>query len=238
SGAPRPLRLASRPLSRPDPSQGVFETLLIADGRPVALERHLARLEQSVGTLYASSLPAGLAADLIAAASETPRGRVRVDCRPGSSGLSVGFELTGIAERELPVRLCPRAVPGGLGGHKWIDRRLLSSLAGDGEPLLCDLDGFVLGSARANVFCVEQDGRLLTPALDGRIPPGVTRARVLELALRVGLLVSLEPIHLSRLSRAREVFLTGSLGGVEPAHLARCPYVAGTVSVLRGEAVG
>lgn len=188
--------------------------------------------------LYGSSLPPGLAADLLAAANEATHARMRIDCQPGSSGLAVGFELTGLSERELPVRLHPRALPGGLGGHKWSDRRLLSSLGDEGEPLLCDLDGLVLEAGRANIFCVERDGRLLTPPADGRILPGVTRARVLELAPRLGLAVSVEPIDLDRLARAGELFLTGSLGGVEPAHLAGCPLVAGTVSVLLAEALG
>jgi para-aminobenzoate synthetase/4-amino-4-deoxychorismate lyase len=237
-GVPGPARVAARPVPRPDPAAGVFETLLVADGRPVAVERHLSRLEQSAMALYGSSAPPGLAADLLAAANEATHARMRIDCRPGSTGLAVGFELTGLPERELPVRLHPRALPGGLGGHKWSDRRLLSSLGDEGEPLLCDLDGLVLEAGRANIFCVERDGRLVTPPADGRILPGVTRARVLELAPRLGLAVSVEPIDLDRLARAGELFLTGSLGGVEPAHLAGCPFVAGTVSVLLAEALG
>jgi para-aminobenzoate synthetase/4-amino-4-deoxychorismate lyase len=215
----------------------VFETLLVADGRPVALERHLARLEQSVQALYRSSLPSGLAADLIAAATDVARARIRVDCRPVDGGLSLDFELTAIPERDLPVLLSPRALPGGLGEHKWIDRRLLGSLGADGEPLLCDLDGLVLEAGRANVFCVERGGRLVTPPADGRILPGVTRARVLELAPRLGLVVGVEPIDLRRLALAGEILLTGSLGGVEPAKLAGRPFGAGTVSALLDEAL-
>jgi para-aminobenzoate synthetase / 4-amino-4-deoxychorismate lyase len=46
---------------RPDPGLGVFETVLIEHGRPVALERHLARLEASLGVLYGARLPSTLA---------------------------------------------------------------------------------------------------------------------------------------------------------------------------------
>ena len=42
-------------------------------------------------------------------------------------------------------------------------------------PLLVDLDGLVLEASRANVVIREGD-RLITPPLDGRILPGVTRA--------------------------------------------------------------
>jgi para-aminobenzoate synthetase / 4-amino-4-deoxychorismate lyase len=222
SSAPAPLRRAPRPVPRPDPNAGVFETLLVADGRPVALERHLARLQRSARALYGAELPATLADELAAGAQDAGRARLRVNVRPAARDrIDVDFELTALAERRVPVELVPRTVPGGLGQHKWIDRRLLASLVAgaEGEALLCDLDGLVLESARANVFCVEDGGRLVTPPTDGRILPGVTRARVLELAPRLGLLVAVEPIDLRRLARARELFVTGSLGGVEPAQL-------------------
>jgi para-aminobenzoate synthetase/4-amino-4-deoxychorismate lyase len=224
-GAPRPWRLSPKPVPRPDPKLGVFETVLITDGRPESLARHLARLERSVSALYGAELPPELGAALSEAAAErSGNARMRIDARPSADGaVEIEFVLTPLAARIRPVRLTPMAVPGGLGEHKWIDRRLLDTLAGHcgDEPLLCDLDGFVLETARANVFCVEPGGRLSTPAVDGRILPGVTRARVLELAPELGLIVSVEPIELARLAEADEVFVTGSLGGVEPTHLDR-----------------
>jgi para-aminobenzoate synthetase/4-amino-4-deoxychorismate lyase len=73
-----------------------------------------------------------------------------------------------------------------------------------------DEDGSVLEASRANVFVVE-NGSVVTPPADGRLLPGVTRARVVELAG-----VREEPIDLDRLHAADEVFLTGSVRGVEP----------------------
>jgi para-aminobenzoate synthetase/4-amino-4-deoxychorismate lyase len=231
---PAPVRAGPKPVPRPDPAAGVFETMLVANGRPVALERHLARLAHSVQALYHGSLPAGLAEDLIAAAWNVDRARMRVNARPlgRAGGVAVGVELTDLATRQLPVRLVPMTVPGGLGAHKWIDRRLLDALAAlvDGEPLLCDLDGLVLESRRANVFAVESGGRLVTPPTDGRILPGVTRAELLELAPRLGFDVRVEPIALNGLARASELFVTGGLGGVEPAQLDGHPRKVGTVT--------
>jgi para-aminobenzoate synthetase/4-amino-4-deoxychorismate lyase len=128
-------------------------------------------------------------------------------------------------------------VPGGLGAHKWSDRRLLESLiaAADGEPLLCDLDGLVLESARANVFVVES-GTLATPPVDGRILPGVTRARVLELARDLGFEVREEPIDLGRLARAEEIFLTGAIGGVMRGGLGSAPSSDGPVTARLAKA--
>jgi para-aminobenzoate synthetase/4-amino-4-deoxychorismate lyase len=222
---PVPSRLAPKPIARPDPRAGVFETILVSDHHPVAVERHLRRLARSVRRLYGAELPPGLGEDLQRRATDADGGmsRMRVNARPAQGGVRVDVELTDLAPRETPVRLVPTAVPGGVGEHKWIDRGLLSALASaiGGEPLVCDLDGHVLEAARANVFCVEPRGRLVTPPADGRILPGVTRARVLEHAPRQGLIVAIEPLSLERLRRAEEIFVTGALGGVEPACIER-----------------
>jgi para-aminobenzoate synthetase / 4-amino-4-deoxychorismate lyase len=219
--APRPRRLGPRPTSRPDPAAGVFETLLVADGRPVALEQHLARLAASVAALYGAHLPGGLAEELRARAAQAGHARLRVDLRPRRHGVEVTFACSALAPRRVPVQLCPVSVPGGLGAHKWSDRRLLDGLAAsvDGEPLLCDLDGLVLESWRASVFAVEPGPALLTPPVDGRILPGVTRTRVLRIALALGYELRFEPLALDRLAAAPETFVTGALGGIEPARL-------------------
>lgn len=226
---PTPRRLAPIPVPRPDPAAGVFETLLVLDGEPVALERHLARLAASVRALYVAALPDCLERELIRAALGHDRARLRVDAVPGDGGIRTHFELTPPPARATQVELIPITVPGGIGPHKWADRRLLHrhtawarELAAGAatEPLLCDLDGNVLEASRANVFIVEDGTRVVTPPPDGRILPGVTRADVLELAHGLALDVRVERIDLERVERADAVFLTGSLSGVEPARLA------------------
>jgi para-aminobenzoate synthetase/4-amino-4-deoxychorismate lyase len=129
-------------------------------------------------------------------------------------------------------------VAGGLGRHKWADRRLLDALAASvpGEPLLCDLDGVVLESARANVFIVEPGPRVVTPPDDGRILPGVTRGAVLALARDLGYEARAEPIDLERLKRAQEMFVTGALSGIEPAQLAGVTGVHGETTATLARA--
>lgn len=109
-------------------------------------------------------------------------------------------------------------IRGGLGGHKWADRTLLEEAQGelgpDAVPLIFDWDGALLEASRANAFAVM--GRtLLTPPADGRILPGIARACALEVAAAAGFETCEKRLCREDLAAADEVFLTGSLRGVE-----------------------
>ena len=98
-----------------------------------------------------------------------------------------------------------------------MDRRLLDALGTTPHPLICDLDGAVLETPRANVFAVTPTGILVTPPTDGRILPGVTRNHVLERAHELGIETEVRALDVTEMTNAAEVFLTGSLAGIEPA---------------------
>ncbi len=235
-GSPRPPRLAARALPRPDPRRGVFETMRVRAGRIVALELHLERLATSVAALYERPLPAELVPQLASLAAKLGGpARLRLDVRPTGDGLAQELRSSSLPTPGLAV-LRPVALAGGLGAHKWADRRLLDALAAHVAPaevLICDLDGIVLESARASVFLVEADGALATSPSNGALLPGVTRARVIELARALGIEVRVEPIELGRLQRAREIFLTGALRGIEPARCERAVATAPGVVTRR-----
>jgi para-aminobenzoate synthetase / 4-amino-4-deoxychorismate lyase len=206
--------------SLPDPARGVFETMLVTGGRPVELARHLDRLRASVSALY----PEPLADDLEELATDAARGaelgRLRLTVAPNGDGRPrTAVALAAVEPAAVfpgwgrAVRLRRFVVDGGLGAHKWADRRVLdeAELADPGAvALVVDPDDDVLEASRANVFLVE-GGQIVTPPADGRLLPGVTRRRVLELAA-----VREEPVSSARLLAADEVFLTGSVRGVEP----------------------
>jgi branched-subunit amino acid aminotransferase/4-amino-4-deoxychorismate lyase len=59
-------------------------------------------------------------------------------------------------------------------------------------------------------------GALVTPAADGRLLPGIARARVLDLVAELGIAVEERVLSTDELAQADEVFLTGSVRGVEP----------------------
>jgi para-aminobenzoate synthetase/4-amino-4-deoxychorismate lyase len=208
------------PRSLPDPALGVFETLLVQAGRPLELDRHLERLQASAAALY----PESALGDLHALANELARGvalgRLRLTVVPNGTGrlrtdvMAATVEASAVFPAwSRAVRLTGVRVDAGLGAHKWADRRLLAEAeyVGDGAvPLVLDADDGVLEASRANVFIVE-NGAIVTPPADGRILPGVTRRRVLELVP-----VREDAVPLPRLFAADEVFLTGSVRGVEP----------------------
>ncbi|HET7177805.1 MAG TPA: aminotransferase class IV [Solirubrobacterales bacterium] len=211
----------------PDPRQGVFETLLVTAGRPVELEAHLARLAASLRALFAAAPPRETRHLVLERAAGLRLGRLRLGARPRRDG---GLELEARGEEVEPSIVFPvagrgaalvsLAVPGGLGAHKWSDRSLVER-AEAGAPagslaLLRDGDGTVLEASRANVFAVR-GGTIVTPPADGRILPGVARAVAIEVARAAGLEVREEAIALAELTGVKEVFLTGSVRGVEPA---------------------
>jgi para-aminobenzoate synthetase/4-amino-4-deoxychorismate lyase len=210
-----PRRFSPRPLPRPDPARGVLTTLAARGGRAVDAEAHLTRLATSVRELYGRDLPPDLGARLAAAAARSAEpARLRVLASPdGSAEIHRSPLPEATAASGDRVRLRTFVIPGGLGAHKWRDRRWIDALAaacGPEEiPLWTDLDGLVLEASRANVFIREGD-LLVTPPADGRILPGVTRAALLARA-------RVEPISYERLRAADAVLLTGACGARSPS---------------------
>ena len=221
---PRVSRVAPVPAlagaaDRPDPALGVFETLLVRGGAAVDARAHLGRLERSVGALYGQELPEDLLARVLAAAAGRPLQRLRVTAAPGAAFVDIAAEPLAAEPGPDPVTLAPAVLPGGLGAHKWSDRRLLDELAHrlDAVPLLLDLDGDVLEAAHANLFIVEGT-HLVTPPLDGRQLPGTVRARVLALHP-----AREERLSLDRVAAADELLLASSVRGIHPARLSDGP---------------
>ncbi len=209
---------------RPDPAAGVFETLLVRDGEAVRAAEHLARIGASVATLYDAELPEDLPARMHALAEQAGApAALRIVAIPQSHGpLAVTLETAPPRRRALPIVLAPFVLPGGLGAHKWRDRRLLDQLAGDAAstptPLLLDADGSVLEAAWGNVFALEGE-LLLTPPADGRVLPGVTRSALLRAAADAGLTAVETDLPLARLVAADALLVTSALAGAVSARL-------------------
>lgn len=202
---------------RPDPAAGLIETFAVHAGRPENLGQHLARMNASLARLYDTALPDDLERRVREMAVKAGTSALRITARPDGT---TNIESRPVAARALPVKLTPFILPGGLGPHKWADRRLLDALSRDGTtPLLIDTDGTVLEAAWGNIW-VEEQGSLITPRADGRILPGVTRRLAIEGSARGGSTVREERIDPDRLLDAGRILVSSSLAGLVPAVLA------------------
>jgi branched-subunit amino acid aminotransferase/4-amino-4-deoxychorismate lyase len=216
---------------------GLFETVLVVDGRAMFLDRHLARLTASAAALR-FPLPPSLAetvdvalADLHVADGRPLRGALRVNAtrgvgrgltaRAGAPGLVVTFEALPDEAATTPLKArvvaAPRIDPRDpLSGRKTLSRmpfvhaRRVATDRGADVALLTTIDGDVAEADAANLFVVV-DGSLVTPPLDRGVLPGITRARCLQLEKTVE-----RTISVADLARAEEAFLTSSLDGVRP----------------------
>ncbi|MCW2645709.1 MAG: Chorismate binding-like protein [Pseudonocardiales bacterium] len=200
-------------------SGGLFESVLVAGGRPLRLADHLARLERSCRELYGFGLPLDVAVR-VHAAIRADRLAVRILVRTDG-------EVT-VATRPAPVP--PRASSAqiergrtGLWRHKWTERTFLDAAEAatspdlDAVPLFVADDGTVLETSRGNVFLLAADGTLTTPPLRDDLLPGVTRRALLDLARDTGRPTELRQFGIGELTRSA-AFWTSSLSGVVPIH--------------------
>jgi para-aminobenzoate synthetase/4-amino-4-deoxychorismate lyase len=207
---------------RPDPSRGVFETLLVTAGQPVELKAHLDRLDGSLRALFDMKLPASARELVIERSAALGLGRLRLTVVPTD-----GRARYDVVAREIDAEILfpgwddsadlrGHHLPGGLGAHKWADRSALPGSEDGTVPLLLDAGDEVLEAGWANVFA-SFDGALFTPRADGRILPGVARAGAIAVARAAGIEVRERRLNRDELLAADEVFLTGSVRGVAPA---------------------
>jgi branched-chain amino acid aminotransferase len=217
---------------------GVFETVLVRDGAPVALEPHLVRLAATTAVL---GIDLGVGADDLvdvcseAAARWTALGdgalgrlRITVTSGPGPAGAvrgpgpaTVAVTCTAappvpasVAAVRVPWRVNERAPTAGMKTTSYADNvAVLAAVRAHGadEALLANTNDELCEATSANVFVVVDD-ELLTPSLSSGCLPGVTRA----LVLASGCGATEADLDEDVLDEATEVFLTSSLRGLQP----------------------
>ena len=140
---------APRWTRRPDPARGLLETIAVRDGAPVDAER----------PPRAACAPAPARSTASSRASSSPPSRPTAACACCSPpGRPVTVEAHAEPAAATEVALEPRALAGGLGPHKWLDRPQ------DPAWLAVDLDGAVLEAAWANVWIEDERRRAADPA--------------------------------------------------------------------------
>jgi len=131
--------------------------------------------------------------------------------------------------RTLQVLRTPRNTPEGSQRLKSLHymngilgRRELSGIPGaqGAEGLMLTREGHIAEGIVSNLFFAKS-GKLYTPTIDTGILPGITRAFVLELAVKMGIEAEEGIYTLEDLKQADEIFLTGSVQEIVPVRLLR-----------------
>jgi len=221
----------------------VFETIRTYGGVPFALPEHMARLARSAERVAITMpIPPTAFGEEVARAVEratNPESYARAMVTRGAG--PVGLD-PGLAERPLrvvlvePLQLPPaahyrdgvavitvRTERAADAAHGAKVGNYLGSLlalraareAGAHEALVLDSSGRVVEGTTSNVFLVRRS-ELVTPPEEAGILPGITRARLLDIAAAEGVVVRLEPVTPTDLAAAEEVFLSSSIREVLP----------------------
>ncbi|MDF1586978.1 aminotransferase class IV [Marinimicrococcus flavescens] len=219
---------------------GLFETMRAQDGAVPLLARHLARLRAGADVMGIpfeatdAALPKACAALL--AANDLVSGpaalRLTLTRGPGPRGLLPPADATPtllLAAFPAPpprppataaivtIRRNEHSPTSRLKTLAYQDQILAlkeARAAGAEEALMLNTAGRLACASTANLFVVTRDGRLLTPALDEGVLPGITRARVLEAAAKLGIAAEATRIEPAVLDEAEAVFVTSSLTGL------------------------
>ena len=211
---------------------GLFEATKIVDGEPVALTRHLDRLERSADRagLDLPMTRSGLADACRAVAERTPGpAKLRLTVTGGAAALSsargdaTGSVLIAAASMPRPASAAavtvvewPRNERGALAGVKstsYLENVVALAAAkeqGSDEAIFANTVGNLCEGTGSNVFVVI-DGRLVTPPLTAGPLAGVTRALVLEVTDAVE-----EDLPIEAFETAEEAFLTACTRDVQP----------------------
>ena len=218
---------------------GVFETCKVVDGVPFALQRHARRLDRSMAGL---GLPAadhniidnGIKAVL--AGEPIGYGRLRYTVTGGVGPLGSDRDISPLT---YIVTAGPQAVnpetgklvvvpwtrnehsaTAGLKTTSYAENVVALAYAkerGGVEALFANSVGNLCECTGSNVFVVV-DGEILTPDLTSGPLAGVTRDLVIEWCREEGLTVHAEPLPMSILTQAAEVFITSSVKDVMAVH--------------------
>ena len=209
---------------------GAFETLRTVGGEPLAITRHLRRLERSLDALAIArpdetDLRRGVAECVDAFDGDEARVRITVTGGQGplGSGAPHGPATVIVAAGELKAKAEPTAITvpwtrnerGALAGLKTTSyaenvRALRSAhAAGASEALFANTVDELCEGTGTNVFVVI-DGVCLTPPLSSGCLAGVTRELVLEVAD-----ITEQALPFDVLQSADEIFLTSSTRDVQ-----------------------
>jgi 4-amino-4-deoxychorismate lyase len=223
--------------------QGVFETVRIANGKPLLWDAHLARLKLGCQRLlipFDATAQAELVADVTVLSKDCPAAVVKVTITAGAGGR--GYRMPDtlqpnriVARSSLPaypqahtvegikVRTCDYRLPvnAALAGIKHLNRldqvlaRAEWSDIQTVEGIMLDQTGTVIEGTMTNILgCL--DGTLLTPSLAQAGVAGVMRSYLVEQARLENIEVAEVEISADAFKRCDEIFVCNSVAGIWP----------------------
>ena len=213
---------------------GIFDTLLVRDRKPVFFTRHLRRLRSGIDRLLIENAPTddqlANAMSQLLEANNLVDARVRITVTPGSgiSALERGaLPLTAMTAVPLgtkpsSVSLCTvewvrneRSPLAGLKSTSWGENASILRFArsnGFDNAILFDSTGRLSECTTSNLYLVI-DQQIVTPTLDSGCLPGIIREVLLEKGIATE-----RDLFPSDLAQATAVFITSSITGVVPVH--------------------
>lgn len=213
---------------------GVFETLKVLGGEPLALSRHLHRLVRSCEVLGLQTQNLNVLREAVAEVirsepEASDLGRLRITCTGGAGPLASdrqdGSQTSIIALRPMqpwPATTSAVVVPWVRNERSAVTGAKTTSYAenvvalqwahdrGYSEGLFVNTIGQICEGTGTNVFIVN-GGDVLTPPVSSGCLAGITRELLLEWGLATEAELSLEDLQ-----SADEVFLTSSTRDVHP----------------------
>ncbi|WP_426185399.1 aminodeoxychorismate lyase [Microbacterium sp. TWP3-1-2b2] len=220
---------------------GVFETVVVVDGVPQAVEAHLDRFERSASLLELPLPDRSLwrtAVETVAAEMDVPRGAVKYILSRGDevtgepTGWALGFAPThhrSATPPELDVVLLDRGyrsdvattAPWLLQGAKTLSYAVnMAALReahrrGANDVIFVSSDGYILEGPNSTVIA-RIDGEYVTPPVEFGILPGTTQADAFEALSDGGDRVAVRGLTVSDLSDADALWLCSSTRGAAP----------------------
>jgi branched-chain amino acid aminotransferase len=199
---------------------GAFEVVRLYDGRPFALDDHLARMERSAANLRLPLDVDAVRADVAALLEAGRAGDAVLRVLVTRGGRRIGFiEPMPTLPATLALRTItysPTRILDGVKSLSYGANMLATRLAcerGADEALLVTPHGRVLEAPTSAFFC-SLDGRtLITPPLEDHILDSITRRRLLGLTGAREAIVAAD-----ELGGVREAFMASTLREVHPVH--------------------
>ncbi len=228
---------------------GIFETILVHDGQPVFLQDHIDRLNEACIFLKipvrldlseVTQIISRLYSDLDATDLDCSA-RITVSRGVGARGLLLPDETSSSPTLVISIDPIPKSAEKFT--YKISDfRRAETSLSarfktlnyldnimarndaassGFNEAIMCNSHGRIACGSYTNVFLIDEEGGVRTPALSEGALDGITRRRILSLAPSLNIPIVEGKIEVQQI-QSNGCFFSNSLIGIVPDEQLEC----------------